>query len=200
MKNRVEITKDGKKRIKPLLVSSAGGGESSLPQTRLVNAATTVQGSDAPQTVLDLSKPFDGLPKGGLTALLLGNKRKYAQIDGEEEGSVEKRVAAIGQKGATPILANGTDGLLPAQPQKAANGAQPTPEFIRPAVVNPVLSVSQLRLAVPRVRALIVQGIDQAGNATDVSSESSKARAEYVLEARNPGPHSLTNRAQDREP
>ena len=201
LKNRVEITKDGKKRIRPLLVSSAGGGESSLPQTRLVTSNPAVQAADAPQSILDLSKPFDGLPKGGLATLLLGNKRKYAQIEGEEEGSIEKRVTAASQKGATPILANGTDGLLPAQPQPAVNGQQQTPDFIRPAVVNPVLSVSQLRLAVPKVRAHIVQGIDSSGKPADTSTDANgKSRAEYVLEARNPGPQSLTNRAQDREP
>lgn len=66
LKQRVEITKDGKKRIKPLLVSGTGAAESSLPQTRLVNAAAgnRTTGTDAPLSILDLSKPFDGLPKG----------------------------------------------------------------------------------------------------------------------------------------
>lgn len=201
LKNRVEITKDGKKRIRPLLVSSAGGGESSLPQTRLVASAPTAQAADGPQSVLDLSKPFDGLPKGGLMTLLLGNKRKYAQMEGDEEGLVEKRVAAISQKGATPILTNGADGLLPVQPQPAVNGQQATPEFIRPAVISPALSVSQLRLAVPKVRAHIFIGIDNSGQPSDTSTDAAgKSRAEYVLEARNPAPQSLTNRAQDREP
>lgn len=202
LKNRVEITKDGKKRIRPLLVSGAGGTESSLPQTKLVSASASIQqAADAPQAILDLSKPFDGLPKGGLAALLLGNKRKYAEIEGEEPGTTEKRVVAAGQKGATPIVVNGTDGLLPAQPQPAANGQQNTPAFIRPAVINPTLSVAQLRLAVPKVRAHILQGIDSSGKPSDVSSESTnKSRAEFVFEAKNPSAQSLTPRAQDREP
>ncbi|KAK7903384.1 HIR complex subunit [Exophiala xenobiotica] len=200
LKNRVEITKDGKKRIRPLLVSGAGGAESSLPQTKLVSATANVQGTvDAPQSILDLSKPFDGLPKGGLTALLLGNKRKYAQIEGEEEGSAEKRVVAAGQKGVTPIVVNGADGLLPAQPQPPVTGQQVTPEFIRPAVINPALSVSQLRLAVPKVRLHIVQGIDSSGKPADASGDAGK-RLEFVFEARNPSGPSLTPRAQDREP
>jgi len=201
LKNRVEITKDGKKRIRPLLVSGAGGAESSLPQAKLVSASTNVQALDAPQSVLDLSKPFDGLPKGGLAALLLGNKRKYAQIEGEEEGAAEKRVIAASQKGATPILVNGPDGLLPAQPQPAVSGQLVTPEWIRPAVTNPALSVSQLRLAVPRIRLHIVQGIDSSGKPGDVSADPvSKSRAEFVFEARNPSGPSLTQRSQDREP
>ncbi|KIX04947.1 protein HIR1 [Rhinocladiella mackenziei CBS 650.93] len=201
LKNRVEITKDGKKRIRPLLVSGTGGAESSLPQTKLVSASTNVQTLDAPQSILDLSKPFDGLPKGGLAALLLGNKRKYAHIEGEEEGTTEKRVVAASQKGATPIVVNGADGLLPAQPQPTPSGQQVTPDFIRPAVANQALSVSQLRLAVPKVRAHIVQGIDPAGNPGDVSSDAaSKSRVEFVFEARNPAGASLTQRPQDREP
>lgn len=202
LKNRVEITKDGKKRIRPLLVSGAGGAESSLPQTKLVTANANVQSTlDAPQSILDLSKPFDGLPKGGLTALLLGNKRKYAQIDGEEDGSTEKRVVGASQKGATPILVNGADGLLPAQYQPAVSGQQVTPEFVRPAVTNPALSVSQLRLAVPKVRVHIVQGIDASGKPGDaVGDAAGKSKAEFIFEARNPSGPSLTPRAQDREP
>jgi protein HIRA/HIR1 len=201
LKSRVEITKDGKKRIKPLLVSGAGGAESSLPQSRLVNASSTVQSLDGPQSIIDLSKPFDGLPKGGLAALLLGNKRKLAHIEGEEDGHVDKKIALASQKGATPILVNSADGLLPAQSQPAVTGQQATPEFIRPAVLNPVLMVSQLRLAVPKVRTHIVQGIDISGNIADMSDASTlKARADLVFEARNPPAQSLTGRAQDREP
>ncbi|EHY55663.1 HIR complex subunit [Exophiala dermatitidis] len=208
LKNRVEITKDGKKRIRPLLVSGAGGAESSLPQTKLVSAsANNVQTVDTPQSVLDLSKPFDGLPKGGIATLLLGNKRKYAQIEGEEEGTTEKRIQAASQKGAVPILTNAPDGLLPAQHQPPTSGQDVTPEWIRPAVINPAISVSQLRLAVPKVRAHIVQGIDSAGKPAEVSNDAAgasasnnKIRAEFVLEARNPSGPSLTPRAQDREP
>lgn len=201
LKNRVEITKDGKKRIRPLLVSSAGGGESSLPQTRLVNASASQVSLDTPQSILDLSKPFDGLPKGGLAALLLGNKRKYAQIEGEEEGTMEKKVIAASQKGATPILVNGTDGLNLAQPQPPANGQEKTPGFIRPAVVNPVMTVSQIRLAVPKVRIQILHGIDTSGNPADASADANgKSKSDSVFEARNPSGASLTGRAQDREP
>ena len=201
LKNRVEITKDGKKRIKPLLVSSAGGGESSLPQARLLSAAANVQASDAPQSVLDLSKPFDGLPKGGLAALLLGNKRKLAQIEGDEDNTVEKRITAASQNGATPILINGPEGLAAAQAQPAINGQQPMPDFVRPAVLNPMLMVSQLRLAVPKVRTYMLLAIDSNGLRADVTGDGSlKARPELTFEARNPSPQSLTTRAQDREP
>jgi protein HIRA/HIR1 len=205
LKQRPTYTKDGKKRIAPLLVSGAGGAESSLPQSRLVAASANNQigKSDGPESVLDLSKPFDGLPKGGLPALLFGNKRKFAQIEGDEDGAVEKRVTSASQKGATPILVNGPEGLLPAAQTRPVNGQQSTPEFIRPAVINPCITMSQLRLAIPKVRAHILQAIDSSGNPTDASSATagtSRPKVDLVFEARNPPLGTLTGRAVDREP
>jgi protein HIRA/HIR1 len=205
LKQRPTYTKEGKKRIAPLLVSGAGAGESSLPQARLMASVSNQVKADAPTTIVDLSKPFDGLPKGGLTTLLLGNKRKLAQMEGDEDGSVEKRVTLASQNGATPIMANTPDGLLPAQVQSAATGQQPTPDFIRPAVTNPCMSVSQLRLAVPKIRSQILRALDTSGKPTEppgtgADSSSSKGRVDVVFEARNPSPASLTGRAVDREP
>ncbi|KAJ5691343.1 hypothetical protein N7488_012078 [Penicillium malachiteum] len=204
LKQRPTYTKDGRKRIAPLLVSGAGGGESSLPQARLMASVSSQVKGDAPTSIVDLSKPFDGLPKGGLAALLLGNKRKLAQIDGDEEGQTEKRIAVASQNGATPIMANTPDGLLPAQTQPAPAGQQPTPEFIRPAVVNPCMSVSQLRLAVPKLRSHILRALDSTGKPIEPPApggdSSSKSRVDVVFEARNPSPASLTGRAVDREP
>ncbi|EAU35982.1 conserved hypothetical protein [Aspergillus terreus NIH2624] len=203
LKQRPTYTKDGKKRIAPLLVSGAGAAESSLPQARLMASVSSQVKADTPQSIVDLSKPFDGLPKGGLAALLFGNKRKLAQLEGDEDGHVEKRVALASQNGATPIMANTPDGLLPAQPQPPATGQQQTPEYIRPAVTNPCMAISQLRLAVPKVRSQIVRAIDSTGKPTEppgASSEANKSRVDLVFEARNPSPASLTGRAVDREP
>lgn len=202
LKNRVEITKDGKKRIKPLLISSSAGGESSLPQTRLVNAsaAATNTSEHVPRSVLDLSKPFDGLPKGGIQTLLLGTKRKIAEVEGEEEGYSQKVIDAASQNGRIPLVEHAADGLVPAQIRPPRTGQEPTPEWIRPAVLNPSLTTSQVRLSVPRIRTHVVAAYDHSGNPTDVGSEALRQRAEYVFEARNPPAASLTGRAQDREP
>ncbi|BDD54843.1 HIR complex subunit [Monascus purpureus] len=203
LKQRPTYTKEGKKRIAPLLVSGAGGAESSLPQARLISSIRNQVKTDAPQSIVDLSKPFDGLPKGGLSSLLLGNKRKLAQLEDDEDGQIEKRVSLASRNGATPILSNAPDGLLPAQTQPSVTGQQPTPEYIRPAVTNPCMAVSQLRLAVPKVRSHIVRAVDSSGNPTEApssSGDSSKTTADLVFEARNPSPASLTGRAIDREP
>lgn len=204
LKQRPTYTKEGKKRIAPLLVSGTGAEESSLPQARLMTSVSNQVKADTPQSIVDLSKPFDGLPKGGLASLLFGNKRKFAELEDDEEGHVEKRMAFASRNGATPILANAPEGLLPVQPQPSAVGQQPTPEFIRPAVTNPCMAVSQLRLAVPKVRSHIVRAVDPSGKPAEPpssSGESNKSSSvDLVFEARNPSPASLTGRAIDREP
>ncbi|KAL8921030.1 MAG: hypothetical protein Q9208_005921 [Pyrenodesmia sp. 3 TL-2023] len=213
LKSRVTITKDGKKRIAPLLLSASGGHESSLPRAQLMSASKNAQGlkGDAPQTILDVSRPFDGLPKGGLASLLLGNKRKLAKIDGAEDSQVEKRIASMSRDGVVPILANSTEGLVPARPGTDVAGQQPTPDFIRPAVVNPSLTVSQVRLAVPKLRRHIVQtygglsgvpvpGTDVEGSADSHQSNARQTQHDIMIEARNPSQLPATGKASDQEP
>ena len=208
LKQRVTITKDGKKRIAPLLLSgSSAAAESSLPNSQLMSATASTQGpkAEGPHSVLDLSKPFDGLPKGGLAALLLGNKRKAVVLDAEAEGHGEKKTGPPNRNGVVPIMVSGADGLVPAQ-AKGPTTIQPTPDFIRPAVVNPSLSVSQVRLAVPKLRSHMVRSIDHKGNISlppddlTATGKSGPADGDFVLEAKNPSGTAATGRLQDREP
>ena len=213
LKQRVTITKEGKKRIAPLLVSSSVAHESSLPRAQLIALTTNDQGAqnDQPQTILDLSKPFDGLPKGGLSALLLGNRRRYAAIEEAGDGQIEKRLALVSKDGSVPILSNTPDGLVPARPTAGPAGLPIKPDFIRPAVANPSLILSQLRLAVPRIRSYIVQtysgSASRAANDLNTSesgdSDLAKARTtqtDILIEARNPVQVPITGRPQDSEP
>ncbi|KAK7418789.1 HIR complex subunit [Neonectria magnoliae] len=184
LKSRVTIGKDGKKRVAPLLVSSSGTGQSSLPQTRLVGSATAkTNQNEAPQTILDLTKPFDGLPKGGIASMLLGNKRRMASTgDEDEEEPVAKRVST----GPTPILTNGADGAEPAALVPVQNGVVPTPEFLRPAVLNPSISFSQVRLAVPRIRSHILRPLERGILLEETSLEdASRISENSILEAKN---------------
>ncbi|CZT43123.1 related to histone transcription regulator [Rhynchosporium secalis] len=194
MKSRVTITKDGKKRVAPLLVSSSGTGLSSLPQSQLMATNSRNAQNDAPQSILDLSKPYDGLPRGGLAAMLLGNKRKAIAIDGEEEDEQPNKRPALGS-GPVSIMVNGINGVEPATAAPPATGLVPTPEFIRPAVINPALSISQVRLAVPKVRTHILRSLDRGTlpsskssgtNGTNGAEESAKATDDIILEAQNP--------------
>ncbi|KAK1978601.1 WD domain-containing protein [Colletotrichum cereale] len=186
LKSRVTVGKDGRKRVAPLLVSSSGTGQSSLPQTQLVGATSTAKAAqnDAPQTILDLERPFEGLPKGGVAVMLLGNKRKLPVVEGEEEedhGS--KRLATD----PTPVVLNGVDGVEQASVVPASHGVVPTPEYLRPAVLNPSIAFAQVRLGVPKVRSHILRPLERGVLLPESSTdEASKAPENIVLEARNP--------------
>lgn len=184
LKSRVTITKDGKKRVAPMLISSSGTGTSSLPQTQLVgSSATKAAQNDAPQTTLDLSKPYDGLPEGGLAAMLLGNKRKAIPLDEEEEEHASKRPST----GPRAIVRNAIDGLEPATLEPPLNGLVPTPEYLRPAVLNPSIAISQVRLAAPKIRSHIVRSLERGILLEDTGIEdASKVPENIILEAKNP--------------
>ena len=186
MKARVTIGKDGKKRVAPLLVSSSGTGQSSLPQTQLVGstAASKTSQNEMPQTALDLTKPFEGLPKGGVAALVLGNKRRPATADAEED---EEPSAKRPATGPTPIvITNGTDGVEHAALTPVQNGVIATPEFLRPAVLNPSISFAQVRLAVPKIRAQILRPLDRGILQQDTTlDDAAKTPENAILEAKN---------------
>ncbi|KAK3384398.1 protein hir-1 [Lasiosphaeria ovina] len=186
LKARVTITKDGKKRVAPLLVSSSGTGLSSLPQSQLVGASSTKPAqNDVPQTVMDLTKPWEGLPRGGIAALLLGNKRKAAALEGDEDEEPSGKRTATG---FVPIMVNGVDGLEPAPLSAPAHGVVPTPDFVRPAVINPSIAISQVRLAVPKIRSHILRPLERGVLQGETSlEEASKVPENIILEARNPG-------------
>ncbi|KAI5305466.1 MAP kinase kinase (MEK) [Ascosphaera pollenicola] len=198
LKQKPTYTKEGKKRIQPMLISASSGAASTLSQSRLItqSSATTAQGKYEPEAPLDLSKPFDRLPKGGLPALLFGNKRRYAGAD-EDDKRIERKVRRAAANGAVPILRHDSEGhVRPAETASTDTPRQePVPEFIRPAVVNPNTSVSTLRLAVPRIRTVVSLGVDNAGSPTDPTGKTPSApRADLVLEIKNPPP---TQTAQD---
>ncbi|KAF4444791.1 protein HIR1 [Fusarium austroafricanum] len=185
LKSRVTIGKDGKKRVAPLLVSSSGTGTSSLPQSQLVGTTSTnkTTQNDTPQTIVDMSKPFDGLPKGGIASMLLGNKRRIDLGDAEEEEEpVTKRTAT----GPTPIVTDGPGGVEPVALAPVQNGVVPTPEFLRPAVMNPSISFAQVRLAVPKIRSHILRPLDRGVLQGEGSLEdATKTPENIILEAKN---------------
>jgi len=150
--------------------------------------------NDAPQHVLDVSKPYDGLPKGGLTALLFGNKRKLAETGIEDDTIITQKTAATEREGATSILINTTDGL-----------ALPDPtEMVRPSLVSPSLSIGQIRLAIPLIRSHILRHLNGIPKPSEPSSDGNRPAAAsedgHVMEVRNPSGPSRTGRPQDRDP
>jgi len=215
LKSRVEIV-NGKKRIKPLLISSSSNvtETSNIPQPQLLSssAAGTRGGTGPadlqPTSILDLSKPYDGLPKGGLASLIIGTKRKYAEISGDPERRIEKRLGTAVKDGAAPVVMNTADGLVP--PALADRKETETPEVLRPAMIQPHMSVSSVRLATPVVRSVIVRQRDagaldpKEASAASTSGAApptgSAAEDTIMLEARNASGASRTGRAGDRDP
>lgn len=196
LKQRVEIV-GGKKRVKPLLISSATAPTSSLPQTQLVTNATEVSKgpNDVPHSILDLSKPYDGLPKGGLTALLIGNKRKFAEITGDDEHRTEKRVQSLVKDGAAPALINTAEGLIPPGPRDRGD-MPPVPSALVPHVVDPALTVSNVRLATPLLRSVIVRTLD----GSEPPKDGEQGGEMLLLEARNAAGAPRTGHTGDRDP
>lgn len=190
LKSRVTIGKDGKKRVAPLLVSSSGTGQSSLPQTQLMGATSTAMKQvreDTPLTTLDLSKPFDGLPKGGIASMLLGNKRKIAATATGETEEGEEPITKRQAGGPTPIVTNGADGSIEnAALAPTQYGIVPTPEFLRPAVLNPAISFAQVRLAIPKIRSIITRPLERGILQPETTLEdAAKTPENIILEARN---------------
>lgn len=184
LKSRVTVGKDGKKRVAPMLISSSGTGQSSLPQTQLVGSSTTKTAqNDVLQSILDVAKPYDGLPEGGLAAMLLGNKRKAVPLEEDEEEYPNKRAAT----GPWPIMRNGVEGLEPAVLEPPKHGLVPTPEYLRPAVLSPCIAFSQVRLAVPKIRSHILRPLERGVLTGETTlEEASKVPENIILEARNP--------------
>lgn len=106
-KQKVTVTKDGKKRVAPMLVT----------EEPTVGHVATAPAAPAPQLAPDFSRPTQALPRGGVSSLVIGTKRKS-----EEDGA------------APPAK----------KPKEDAS-------FIRPAVISPAATVSNVRLATPKV-------------------------------------------------
>ena len=162
------------------------------PQLQASRAGGAAFSDEPAGKILDLSRPYDGLPKGGLAALLVGNKRKYAEIAGEEDEEerkkVERTVRGVEAQGGTAVVQLTGEGLVPAT--AAAKAVESVPEVLRPAVVNPALAVSQVRLAVPMVRSVILRPLDssksvEALGSSHVDDAAVEGGEDLIFEARN---------------
>lgn len=142
-----------------------------LPSAQLVQQAAGA--SSAPSgVVLELSKPYDSLPKGGLQSLISGNKRRQEEIP-EEAGEANTRRKR-------PAIS-----VIQGEATKDTDGE--TPEFIRPAVVNPALAASQIRLAVPKLRTLLNKKLA----AERENNRQNDIEAELTFEAKNPASYTV---------
>lgn len=140
---KITITKEGKKRVAPQLLSTSAPRPVQSTTARSVPVEKHI-------TVMEMSKPSYTLPKGGVSTLVIGTKRKPE----DENGDVE-----------------------PTSKKPKQDVEQPVAEFIKPAVVSPATTVSQVRLAVPKVRTFFSRG-------AQIGTEEGNAGSS-VLEIRN---------------
>ncbi|KAK9464578.1 TUP1-like enhancer of split-domain-containing protein [Lipomyces arxii] len=109
---KVSITKEGRKRVTPLLLSGSGlASSSSQPVPVLSNTVTSVANAQ------EYSDPSTRLPVGGISSLVLGNKRKFVA-----DATVDSKTNAS----------------------------------IRPSILSPATSLSQVRLSTPKVKSILV--------------------------------------------
>lgn len=136
---KVTITKDGKKRVTPQLVSSFSQG-SNLPQT-VAQQASVVRDTTSNAQPVEFSRASRALPPGGVSSLVIGMKRKAGEIAAPELSSTSSSSAS-----------------------KKKDDKDAVPEFIRPAVASPAATVAQVRLAVPKVQTYFTKSYDSSGN------------------------------------
>jgi len=98
---------------------------SSMPASNLLPAAPAQSGLSETTRTLDLSTPSAALPRGGMPALIIGNKRKH---DDEETDATQKTNGVTSKETTSTVTS-----------------------VLRPALVSPAAGVSQVRLGVPRV-------------------------------------------------
>lgn len=92
-----------------------------------------------------------------MASLLVGNKRKQVPLPEDHEDDPDYKTQAKRLQGMViqnETTANGDgDGVRSLE----------VPEFIRPAVITPALTVSNVRLALPKVRVVVQTVIDSSG-------------------------------------
>ncbi|KAG5438037.1 hypothetical protein PCANB_000384 [Pneumocystis canis] len=158
VQQKVTITKEGKKRVTPQLLSNLSDTPivNSLPESLL----QTFPEKNTSMQVLDFSEPSYALPKGGVRSLIIGNKRKNLPNGNEESQSFSK-------KGKLKQTDDNTKGNIP--------------EFIRPSVICPSTSVSQIRLGVPKIVSFLSMSITTTNHILEVRNGTGEHKPTKII-------------------
>ena len=136
----VTVSSDGKKRIKPMFLST-GMGAVPVFKSSFQNATPSLGGQAQTAPVSEhvpRGEPIMSIPAGGFPSVVVGTKRKDPPANGTSasSGPVKK-----GPETGTKVKG-----------QKSEE--EPT---FRPAIAAPLLAVSKVRLGIPQVRSHITR-------------------------------------------
>ncbi|KAG5365896.1 Protein HIR1 [Yarrowia sp. B02] len=165
-KQKVTITKDGRKRVAPqLLTTTSSSVQGTLPAATTSAAAPVSSATAETIPVNDFSKPSYALPKGGVSTLVIGSKRRSDDL---EDGS------------------NGIQTAL-----KKTRPDDDVPEYIAPVVVSPATTTSQVRLGAPKVRNLLMRSMTVRDSEKPRMANESVALANGENTSSSSAPHSF---------
>ncbi|ODQ65078.1 Hira-domain-containing protein [Nadsonia fulvescens var. elongata DSM 6958] len=162
VKQKITITKDGRKRVAPQLISTTSNTLQSKDLQKISrDYSPSVAGPGIKHEVnsgaifrpyhsMEFSKPSYALPKGGVPSLVIGNKRKTTDDDRDEFEN--------------------TTGTFNTKKSRLADEI---PDFIKPAIVSPAIAVSTIKLHAPKIRTIM---------STSGNNDSNDS---YLLEIRN---------------
>lgn len=178
---KVTITKEGKRRIAPMLISSSSS-ISSVGTRPAPAARQTQQQSRGTPGVVDYAPPSNSLPQGGISALIIGTKRKQDPFEEDDARRANGGAAQNGAAGAATGTANGSAAAAGSTTGSAAgagsskstgtagaNGHAHGPpgtkkqrpfsevQYLRPPIFSPASSLAQVRLAAPKVRTFFAR-------------------------------------------
>lgn len=169
---KVTITKDGKKRIAPMLISGSLTPTSNASRPAAVQAKPAGASVSGPLTVkqaIDYAPAANVLPQGGISTLIIGSKRRGEVLE-EVSGVAGGDALAANNSGNTNGSA-ATNG-----PHTKKSKSQYTEvHYIRPPLISPASAVSQVRLGVPKVKSFFARkgGSTTSPNSTDASNTTS---------------------------
>ncbi|KAI8093179.1 WD40-repeat-containing domain protein [Halteromyces radiatus] len=143
---KVTITKSGKRRIQPIALSRNTGLSTTTPSTPSTQRQIISHISQPPLESVDYDLPVMNLGKNGIGSTVVGNKRK-AHPDNVDNNQT-------------------TNGITMQQTTKDNEPLRQKPAWIDAAIIPPIVSQSQVKLGLPKVKSTMINRISQDNQVT----------------------------------